>query len=63
MSEKDNDNNCKSIFVFGGIALVLVVLAFVSGANAMGIVLVAAAIAILGYGAGTIMNSAERPHG
>lgn len=57
------DNNCRSIFVFGAIALVMVVLAFVSGANAMGIILVAAAISTLGYGAGTVMNSAEKPHG
>ncbi len=58
----ENDNNCKSIFVFGAIALVLVVLAFVAGVNALGIILVATAISTLGYGAGTVMNSPEKPH-
>lgn len=44
-----------NIFVFVGI--VLLVLAFFTGVNTTGIILMALAISVAGYGAGVIMNT------
>jgi len=57
-----SENNCNRIFIFGAISVVLTALAFYSGVNALGILLVATAIASFGYGAGSIMNSPEQHH-
>ncbi len=62
MIEQTNDTGYNKIFVVGAITVVLEILAFVSGANALGIILIAASIATLGFGAGTIMNSPEPKH-
>ncbi|HEX5364726.1 MAG TPA: hypothetical protein VFW59_10700 [Gallionella sp.] len=59
----DNGNTgCKRFLLSGAGAVVLTILAFVSGANALGMVLVGVAIASFGYGAGTVMNSPEPMH-
>lgn len=55
------DTQCTKFIIVGAVSVVLTILAFVSGANALGIVLVATAIATFGYGAGSIMNSSEPP--
>ncbi len=62
-SVDNSDANCKKFIFPGVVSVILTVLAFVSGANAIGIILVATAIATLGYGAGIVMNSPEKPHG
>ncbi len=56
------NGGCRKFIFFGVVALALVILAFATGANAAGIILVWVAIASFGYGAGVVMNSPEVPH-
>lgn len=56
------NSNCKKFIMFGVISVLLVVLAFTTGANALGMILVGVAITSFGLGAGSVMNSPEPTH-
>lgn len=53
---------CKRFLLSGAGAVVLTALAFISGANGLGMLLVGVAIASFGYGAGSVMNTPEPMH-
>ena len=56
------NGSCKRFILSGLVSVILVALAFTSGANTLGMILVGVAIISFGLGAGTVMNSPEPTH-
>ncbi|MEW6563725.1 MAG: hypothetical protein AB1400_10955 [Pseudomonadota bacterium] len=56
------NGNCAKFLMSGVISVILVLVAFKSGANFLGMFLVGVAIASFGLGAGNVMNSQAPDH-
>ncbi len=62
VGNENGNSGCKQFLLSGVVSVLLTGLAFYSGANAMGMILIFIAIASFGFSAGSVMNTPEPMH-